>query len=182
MSGAHKLGMSLSQRAVRSLTLEAADKKKLEIRSEFSERMVCVKLDLCTRCGRHFLGVNVQAVIRGKLKVVTASVKEMTERDNAQMTARNSSGAECDREENSEEELEGEEAAHNSLEEVVNDVHLEANSVASVRCAFHTLQLCVHDVLLNKVRKIVNKTHTKNMRLIFKNIFENQAHILRVSC
>ncbi|KAG0729308.1 hypothetical protein GWK47_030643 [Chionoecetes opilio] len=89
----------------------------------------------------------------------------------------NSSGAECDREENSEEELEGEEAAHNSLEEVVNDVHLEANSVASVRCALHTLQLCVHDVLktdknikslLNKVRKIVNKTHTQNMRLFFK--------------
>ncbi|KAG0729221.1 hypothetical protein GWK47_030787 [Chionoecetes opilio] len=98
--------------------------------------------------------------------------------DNAQMTAGNSSGAECDREENSEEELEGEEAAHNSLEEVVNDVHLEVNTVASGRCALHTLQLCVHDVLktdknikslLNKVRKIVNKTHTQNMRLIFKN-------------
>ncbi|KAG0710655.1 hypothetical protein GWK47_022357 [Chionoecetes opilio] len=94
------------------------------------------------------------------------------------MTAGNSSGAECDREENGEEELEGEEAAHNSLQEVVNDVHLEANSVASGRRTLHTLQLCVHDVLktdknikslLNKVRKIVNKTHTQNMRLIFKN-------------
>ena len=75
---ANKLGVSLSQRVVRSLTLEAAEKKRLELRSEFDKRLVCVKLDLCTQRGRHFLGVNVQSVVNGKLKIVTVSVKEMT--------------------------------------------------------------------------------------------------------
>jgi len=81
---ANKLGVSLSQRTVRSLTLEVAEKKRLELGSEFDKRLVCVKLDLCTRRGPHFLGVNVQSVINGKLKVVTASVKEMTERATAE--------------------------------------------------------------------------------------------------
>ena len=34
----NKLGVSVSQRAVRSLTLEAAEKKRLELRSEFDQR------------------------------------------------------------------------------------------------------------------------------------------------
>ncbi|KAK4322775.1 hypothetical protein Pmani_006443 [Petrolisthes manimaculis] len=42
--------------------------------------MVCVKTDLCTRRGRHFIGVNFQAVINGNLRVINATVKEMTER------------------------------------------------------------------------------------------------------
>ncbi|XP_068239893.1 uncharacterized protein [Palaemon carinicauda] len=81
---ANKLGVSLSQRGVRSLTLEATEKKRLELRTEFDKRLVCVKLDLCTRRGRPFLGVNVQSDINGKLKVVTASVKEMTQRATAE--------------------------------------------------------------------------------------------------
>ncbi|KAK4312808.1 hypothetical protein Pmani_015819 [Petrolisthes manimaculis] len=42
--------------------------------------MVCVKTDLCTRRGRHFIGVNFQAVLKGNLGVINGTVKEMTER------------------------------------------------------------------------------------------------------
>ncbi|XP_064115089.1 uncharacterized protein LOC135221196 [Macrobrachium nipponense] len=80
-----------------------------------------------------------------------------------------------DNEENDDEQVL--EAAENKLNDLVNDIHLAAKSVTSVRCALHTMQLCVHDVLktdsvkhiLCRVRKVVNKTHTQNMRLIFKN-------------
>ena len=225
---ANKLGVSLSQRAVRSLTLEAAEKKRLELVSEFDKRLVCVKLDLCTRRGRHFLGVNVQSVINGKLKVVTASVKEMTKRATAEeikstmltcldkigvqerqvysLTTDNGSnvikvgklmqnGAHVkegnseeilsDQEENSDEQVW--DAAENTLDEAVNGVQLATNSVASMRCALHTLQLCVHDILktdsvkplLCKVRKVVNKMHTQNMRLIFKN---NSISLPKIDC
>lgn len=51
-----------------------------DVKAEFSQCMVCVKTDLCTRRGRHIIGVNFQAVINGNLRVITASVKEMTER------------------------------------------------------------------------------------------------------
>lgn len=52
-----------------------------------------------------------------------------------------------------------------------------AEGVTSVRYAVCTLQLSVHDVIssnarikkfLLAVRKVVNKTHTQNMRLVFK--------------
>ncbi|XP_068237829.1 uncharacterized protein [Palaemon carinicauda] len=215
---ANKLGVSLSQRAVRSLTLDAAEKKRLELRTEFDKRLVCVKLDLCTRRGRHFLGVNVQSNINGKLKVVTASVKEMTQGATAEeiksvllaclnkigiqekqiysLTTDNGSNVIkvgklmqsdtrvkegnreeilSDSEENDDEQVL--EAAENKLDDLVNDIHLAAISVTPARCALHIMQLCVHDVLktdsvkhiLCRVRKVVNKTHTQDMRLIFKN-------------
>lgn len=63
------------------------------------------------------------------------------------------------------------------LTEALSGITVAARSVTSVRCAVHTLQLCVHDVissndqikkLLSRVRKLVNKTHTHNMRLVFR--------------
>ena len=50
-----------------------------------------------------------------------------------------------DQEENGDEQVW--EAAENTLNEVVNGIQLVGKSVASVRCALHTLQLCVHDIL-----------------------------------
>lgn len=41
--------------------------------------MICVKTDLCTRRGRHFIDVKFQAVINRNLIVITATVKEMRE-------------------------------------------------------------------------------------------------------
>lgn len=75
-----KLGTSLNQRATRLLVLEAYDRKILDLKNEFLDHMVCVKTDICSRRGRHFPGVNLQTVINGNLRVVTAAVKEMTER------------------------------------------------------------------------------------------------------
>ena len=51
-----------------------------ELRSEFSKKLVCVKTDLCTRRGRHFIGVNIQAIVEGTLRVATAGVKEMPDK------------------------------------------------------------------------------------------------------
>ena len=42
--------------------------------------MVNIKTDLCTRRGRHIRGSNIQTVIDGELKIITAAVKEMTGR------------------------------------------------------------------------------------------------------
>lgn len=76
---ADKVGVSLSQQAVRALILEAVKGRMHELQGEFRKRLVCVKLDLCASQGRHFLGVNVQAVVNGKLKRVTAALKEVSQ-------------------------------------------------------------------------------------------------------
>lgn len=57
-----------------------------------------------------------------------------------------------------------------------------------MRCAVHTLQLSVHDVintnenikkLLVKVQKIINKTHTQNIWLMF---CKNGAALPKLDC
>lgn len=63
-----------------------------------------------------------------------------------------------------------------------------ATESGPVRCAVHTLQLAIHDivdkdhdmkVLLTKVKKIVNKTHSHNMRLTFS---QNLKPLPRLDC
>ena len=39
--------------------------------------LLSLKVDLCTRKGRHFIGINIQTVLNGKLEVFTLCVKEM---------------------------------------------------------------------------------------------------------
>lgn len=203
-----KLGISLNQRATRLLVLEAYDKKIQELKNEFLDRMVCVKTDLCSRRGRHFLGVNFQTVINGNLRVVTAAVKEMTERatgaeirdtlvtclkklgirEQQIYTLTTDNGAnvvkagklmvEDAQTEDDASDTETDPPPSCRLSEELNSVTVPAaQSVTPIRCAVHTLQLCVHDVitkkenikkLLTNVRKVVNKTHTQNIRLMFR--------------
>lgn len=228
-----KLGISLNRKAVRSLTMKAAQEKMIDLRAEFSQRMVCVKTDLCTRRGRHFIGVNFQAVVNGNLRVITATVKEMTERatgreihamllsslqklgieeqqiytlttDNgsnvvkaAKIMRENTKQTPEDTEESygsdeyddevdnlSEEEI----SRVSELNETLSGIKTATEGVIPVRCAVHTLQLSVHDVIssntqikrvLGAVRKVVNKTHTQNMRLIFK---QNRKALPKLDC
>lgn len=214
-----KLGMSLNQKAVRSLILGAYERKVNDINNEFSDRMVCVKTDLCTRHGRHFLGVNFQSVIKGKLRVVTASVKEMTARATGAeiqatllasmrklgireqqiytLTTDNGSNVVKAGKLMQEDAAVDDEASDSEadtpednykLSDELRSVTVAAKSVTSMRCAAHTLQLSVHDVInsnehvkevLVKVRKIVKKTHTQNMRLMFR---QNGTSLPKLDC
>ena len=45
--------------------------------------MVSFKVDLCTRRGRHFVEINLQAVANGEPQVVTAAMTELHERATA---------------------------------------------------------------------------------------------------
>ncbi|KAK4301466.1 hypothetical protein Pmani_026385 [Petrolisthes manimaculis] len=211
--------------------MKAAEEKTIDVKAEFSQRMVCVKTDLCTRRGRHFIGVNFQAVINGNLRVINATVKEMTERatgteiramlvaslqklgieeqqiytlttDNGsnvvkagQIMRENTRYVDPEESYGSDEYddevdnlSEDEISRLNEVNETLNGIKTAAEGVISVRCAVHTLQLSVHDVIssnarikkvLGAVRKVVNKTHTQNMRLVFK---QNKKALLKSDC
>ncbi|XP_042215908.1 uncharacterized protein LOC121862043 [Homarus americanus] len=267
-----KLGISLNQRVTRSLILQAAEKKIVDLKTEFLDRLICVKYNLSTRRGRHFLGVDFQAVINGKLRVATAAVKEMTEgatgaeirsilvaclqklgiqehqiytltTDNGsnvtkagRLMLEDAQAVENEVDESDEDDPQAVEnevgesdeddpqavenevgesdeddpqAVENEvgesdeddpipeaegdsvpavLDEEVNSIKTAADNVSSVRCAVHTLQLSVKDVinandeikkLLVKVRKVVNKTRTHNIRLVFR---QAGAALPKVDC
>lgn len=214
-----KLGISLNQKTVRSLILQACDRKVENIKNEFCDRLVCVKTDLCTRRGRHFLGINFQSVIKGNLRVVTAAVEEMTSRATAAeirrtlvdclkklgiceqqiytLTTDNGSNVvkagklmqeETHDDETSDTEVDSPSHNIHELNEELRSVTIAAKSVTPMRCAVHTLQLCIHDVmntneyikkLLLKVRKIVKKTHTQNIRLMFR---QSGAALPKLDC
>lgn len=224
------LGISLNRKATRLLTLQAAEKKIEEMKPHLQGRMVSIKTDLCTRRGRHFIGINIQTVLDGELKIITATVKEMTERatgteirkvilDNLQkfgikeeniytLTSDNGVNVvkageimrqnygtvddDCNEEDVDDEiSAENEESDYSGigqLDESLRHVSTAADGVVSVRCAAHTLQLCVHDLinknqniksLLTRVRKVVKKTHTQNMRLVFK---QNKMPLPKLDC
>ncbi|KAG9408423.1 hypothetical protein AC1031_021662 [Aphanomyces cochlioides] len=73
-------GLSLNRSAVRTLVLEAAKTKREELARLVSNRLIAIKLDLCTRCRRHFLGVNMQLVQIETKSIFTATlfVQELT--------------------------------------------------------------------------------------------------------
>jgi len=79
----NQLDLTLSATNVRAWTIDAAQKKVEETKQAFAGKMISVKVDLCTRRGRHFIGINIQAVVEDELKVVTAAVAELHERATA---------------------------------------------------------------------------------------------------
>ena len=78
-----QLNLKLTAANVREWTIDSAKRKLAETREVFSGKMVSVKVDLCTRRGRHFVGINLQAVIDGDLRVTTVAVTELHERATA---------------------------------------------------------------------------------------------------
>ena len=78
-----QLNLKLTTANVRTCTLDAAQQKKSEVKQAFAGKMVSVKVDLCTRRGRHFIGINFQAIVEGDLRVTTAAVTELHERATA---------------------------------------------------------------------------------------------------
>ena len=70
-------GISLNRKSVRELTLKMAKKRVYELKEKVKGQLLCLKVDLCTRKGRHFIGINVQTIINGTVEVFTLKVKEM---------------------------------------------------------------------------------------------------------
>ena len=78
-----QLNLKLTTANVRTRTLNAAQQKKSEVKQTFAGKMVSVKVDLCTRRGRDFIGINFQAMVEGDLRVTIAAVTELHERATA---------------------------------------------------------------------------------------------------
>ena len=72
-----KTGVNLNRRALRNLTLDAAKKYLSGMKEKLKGCLVCLKVDLCSRKGRHFIGINVQVIHEGMLDIFTLTVKEM---------------------------------------------------------------------------------------------------------
>ena len=51
--------------------------KVSETKQTFAGKMVSVKVDLCTSRKRHFIGINLQVVVDGNLRLITAAVNEL---------------------------------------------------------------------------------------------------------
>ena len=69
--------MSLNPRNVRQIVLEGSKKLEEDMRKEFKEKLLCLKFDLATRLGRHFIGLNVQYCSKNKLVCKTLAVREI---------------------------------------------------------------------------------------------------------
>ena len=52
----------------------------METKQIFAGKMILIKVDLCTRRKRHFIGINLQAVVDGNLQVVNAAVSGLHKR------------------------------------------------------------------------------------------------------
>ena len=69
--------VSLNPRSVRQIVLEGSKKLEENLRREFKEKLLCLKFDLATRLGRHFVGLNVQYCSENKLVCKTLAVREI---------------------------------------------------------------------------------------------------------
>ena len=52
----------------------------IDTKDTFAGKMVSVKVDLCILRKRHFIGINLQAMVKSNLQVITATVNELHER------------------------------------------------------------------------------------------------------
>lgn len=166
------LNISLNRKFCRTIVMEAASKEREHIQKTFANKMVSVKLDLCTRKGRHFIGINFQSIVDSKLKVVTATVQEMNTKATANEISQlmisklkqfnisedriysitTDNGANvikvADSFEEDYETLIQENVLYKDESEVDFLKNLKSpNGILSFRCAMHTLQLAINDFM-----------------------------------
>ena len=236
-----KVGVSLNRKPLRELTLKMAKERITKMKEMVKGHLLSLKVDLCTRKGRHFIGINIQTVLNGKLEVFTLCVKEMfvqstsaeiksmiinsllaisvevtqiysVTTDNGanvlksvDLLSKDSQAAEqetlvnifVENSSSESDEFDEGDVDYQTAEDEANSMHtvevivdnaiqdvshlscLDQRynfSIISMRCAAHTLQLAVNDVLketnfrnvLEKARKVVKKTRTQNLRLVFQ--------------
>lgn len=196
------VGVNVSSPALKNLIFRDAENFKKKIAQQTIGKMISVKIDLCTKSGRHFLGTNIQFVKEGVITLYTAGVTEMKtratgeavretmrttierlgfeERQIYSLTTDNGSNvlktAELVRQDAGLMPEDPEDEDEEDAEEVTIEIDSADGGVVSVRCAAHTLQLAINDILRNKyvallqdIRRIVRKTHAPSMRIAFVN-------------
>ena len=73
------IGVSMDRKSVQELVALKAERLRDAIRTEVQGKLICLKMDIATRCERSFLGINIQYVDKGKLHLRTLTVTEMKE-------------------------------------------------------------------------------------------------------
>ena len=81
-----KLHLSLNRHSIRDLVISNAKEFRSELSKELSDRLLCLKFDIASKKERGFLGINVQYVCDGKLKVKTLTVMELFQSHTAEET------------------------------------------------------------------------------------------------
>ena len=69
--------ISLNSKAVRQIVLEGASNLKKDMIKELSGKLLCLKFDLASRLGRHFIGLNVQYCSKIEIICKTLAVQEV---------------------------------------------------------------------------------------------------------
>ena len=75
-----QLNLKLTAFSLRTWTIDAYQREMIETKLIVGCKMVSVKVDLCMQRKCHFIEINLQPVVDGKLRVITAPVKELHER------------------------------------------------------------------------------------------------------
>ena len=71
-----QLNLKLTASIVRTWAIDAYQRKMREIKHTLACKMVTIKVDLCTQKKRHFIGINLQAMVDGNLRAISGPVNE----------------------------------------------------------------------------------------------------------
>lgn len=175
---------------------------KNSIIHELKNKLFCLKIDIATRFNRSLLGINAQFIKNGNIKIRTLSMTEIYASDSENVSCMvletlkqydvdlsQIISVTCDNGANmikatklleeslTEEQLDKviENLDKNQLDDVLNDKTLYSDgfSIVCVRCAVHTMQLAINDLLkksnikekIDFFRNIAKKMRTASNRL-----------------
>lgn len=193
------IGLSLSVVFIQNAIDKVAAHYKNIIKNELKNRIICIKIDGATRFDRNILGMNAQYIENGEIQIRTLSMMEVSESQTAEnlkmemlavfdeyginlkqiYTITTDNGANMLKTVRLfDEEVRADVSSNPELEEFLDDgIFFGDNtwSITSIKCATHTLQLCVHDTLkhtelsraVDKIRTISKKLRKKPYRKEF---------------
>ena len=75
-----QLNLKLTASNIRAWTIEAYQRKMIVTQQTFASKMVSVEVEVCEQRKRHLIGINLQAVVDGNLRAITAAVNELHKR------------------------------------------------------------------------------------------------------
>lgn len=202
------LGVKVNSHNIASRIAVAAQQIKKQISEYVSNKMVCLKIDAATRCDRSILGINIQYLCGKKVIVRTLGMIEIAGSHTGEnlknkiisvlhkyrISIRQVYSTTTDNGANmlkavrlmqkslDEDEPQTYDDEDNSDDQQNNIETLLASIGNSVRCAAHTLQLAVHDVLkdyegqLKSIVSVVKKLRLNRYRRLFS------ANLQKIPC
>lgn len=206
------LQLTVNEMTVKKSVQQIANQYKNVIREELKDRLISIKIDAATRCSRSLLGVNVQFCKDFKIHIRTLAMCEIFEKHTAEhlksllrdilndynikigqiYTITTDNGANMlklvdllDKDIEDDELNTNQTIPNSELEEFIEEGIVLGDdtwSITSIKCAAHTLQLCVTDAMkhfqfkshLNKLRTIVKELKKRPYRQEF---MENKRKI-----